>query len=122
MTVALPIPDCPLEGLQPVYPTGCISTTQSIVEQVMQLDFPELAARGLEAYANRLLRVDYPDSTSVFYLDWTIDLPGYTLCYLEPWTSEVGPDGGIYTNIRYYRGPEAARRAEAIRRSIPPEA
>lgn len=119
MPIELPIYDCPIDGLLPMYEQEGLTNTQEILERVMLQDFPTVAALGLPVYAQRLMRVDYTDGTVVFYLDWTPELPGYTVCYLDPWTSTVGPEG-MMTNVQYCSGLEAARRAEQIRRCIPP--
>lgn len=86
----------------------------------MLRDFPTVAALGIEAYATRLLDVEYTDGTRVFYLDWNPPLPGFTVLYLEPWTTSIGEGGIVSTHVRYYTGLEAAKRAEQIRRLIPP--
>jgi hypothetical protein len=121
MPIELPLLDSRIDGLIPLQAPGSTSITQQVLEQAMQQDFPTVAALGLKVYAERLMRVDYTDGTVVFYLDWTLELPGYTVCYLEPWTSQVGEDGSLSTHVLSYRGEEAARRAELIRRCIAPE-
>lgn len=127
MTVTLPIEDpTPTEGLPPelvqveaMPEPGAVSLTQRIVEQVMAQDFPDVALLGIEAYAHRLSRIIYTTGFQVFWLDRLPELPGYTLCALEPPTSAVGPEG-LMLNISYTTGPAAARRAEQVRRWIPP--
>lgn len=121
MPVELPILDALIDGVIPLQEPGRSSVTQQVLEQAMEKDFPTVAALGLEGYVHRLMRVDYTDGTVVFYLDWTLDLPGYTVCYLEPWTSVIGEDGHMATSIHSCTGLEAARRAERIRRCIEPE-
>lgn len=121
MAVELPLLDSRIDGLIPLNAPGNASVTQQMLEEVMAQDFPTVAALGLEVYAERLMRVDYTDGTVVFYLDWTPELPGYTVCYVEPWTSQVAEDGSLSTHVLSYRGEEAARRAERIRRCIAPE-
>jgi hypothetical protein len=119
--VELPLLDARIDGIIPLNALGIISVTQQMLEQAMGQHFPTVAALGLEAYAERLMRVDYSDGTVVFYLDWTPYLPGYTVCYLEPWTSKVGPDGQITIQVHGCTGPEAASKAERMRRNIAPE-
>jgi len=121
MPITLPILDTSVDDALPNYRPGQESLTQQILEKVMQRDFPGVAALGLAAYAARLMRVEYTEGTTVFYLDWTPELPGYTVCLLEPWTTRINGGSGMTTHITYYSGPVAASKAEAIRRRIAPE-
>lgn len=120
MAITLPLHDSYIDELAPLYEPGEVSLTQRALEQVMASDFPTVACLAIEGYAHRLLDIEYTDGTRVFYLDWTPELPGYVVLFCEPWTSSIGPDGVMCVNMRHYSGPEAARRAEQIRRLIPP--
>jgi len=121
MPVDLPVLDAAQDGTLPSYEDGGPSMTQKTLEEAMWKDFPTVAMLGLEIYAERLMRVDYTDGTCVFYLDWKPDLPGYTVVYMKPWTTTIGDDEVVYNKISYCTGLEAAKRAEEIRRCIPPE-
>jgi hypothetical protein len=123
--VTLPIPDpTPDEANAPsverVYEPGASSITQGIIEKVMLQDFPEVAALGIEGYVHRLSRMVYTNGFQVFWLDRLPDLPGYTLCALEPPTTGVNTMGALALSISYLTGPKAAHRAEQVRRWIPP--
>lgn len=127
MRVTLPISDpTPTEGesaevpgIERIYDGGT-SLTQRIVEQVMEQDFPAVAALGIRAYVHRLSHIVYTTGFQVFWLDRLPELPGYTVCTMEPPVTLVAPDGGLQLSITHLTGPKAAHRAEQVRRWIPP--
>jgi len=128
MTVTLPIEDpMPTEGVPPelaeveqLREPGTPSLTHQIIEQVMSADFPTVAALGIAGYVQRLSRIVYTTGFQVIWLDRLPDLPGYTLAALEPPETQVLPDGSLGLTISYLSGPAAAKRAEEVRRWIPP--
>jgi hypothetical protein len=128
VTVSLPILDpTPTEGLPDELATveqlrepGMPSLTHQIIERAMAADFPTVAALSLPSYVHRLSRIIYTTGFQVIWLDRLPDLPGYTLAALEPPTTQVLPDGRLGLTIDYVTGPAAARRAEEVRRWIPP--
>jgi hypothetical protein len=99
---------------------GADSLTHQIIEQVMLADFPAVAVLGIERYVHRLSRIIYTTGFQVIWLDRLPDLPGYTLAALEAPETEILPDGRLGLTISFLSGPAAAKRAEEVRRLIPP--
>lgn len=128
MEVTLPIEDpMPTEGLPPelanmeqLREPGGPSLTHQIIVQVMVEDFPTVAATGIEAYVSRLSRIIYTTGHQVFWLDRLLDIPGYTVATMEPPETQVMDDGSLGLTISWLKGPAAAKRAEEVRRWIPP--
>lgn len=115
--ITLPLEDPFIDNSAPIPLPGDSSFTQSIVEQVMAADFPDVAALGLAHYAERLTQIVYPNGTQAFFLDCSADFPGYTVAFLEPWTSLVDADGHLAISIKHCTGSAATRRAEEVRRA-----
>lgn len=83
-------------------------------------DFPAVAAAGIETYVSRLSRIIYTTGFQVVWLDRLPDLPGYTVATMEPPEMQVMEDGSMGLTISWLKGPAAAKRAEEVRRWIPP--
>lgn len=86
----------------------------------MQADFTTVAVLGIRNYVHRLSRIIYTTAFQVIWLDRLPDLPGYTLAALEAPETEVLTDGSLGPTIKYLSGPSDAKRAEEVRRWIPP--
>jgi hypothetical protein len=116
VSIKLPLEDLTVDDEpRPLFASG-ESLIQTRLCEVLEREFPDVAALGLEACAKRLTRETWPDGSQVFYLDHRKKRPGLCVAFFSPMEIKTGDNGGLVAELPFWVGVAGARLAEVKRR------